>query len=326
MKSSRRLFWTVLVSAVALLLPFSPAAFAIHSAASQTSFSQTASTTTSQTWTVRVGEESADHALQGMTYLPADVYIHPGDTVRWIANSYEPHTVTFLADQLQAKPPEFNPNDPNMLLKVGGSTYTPGTYFNSGLLDKVKPGSFPGSTHYSLTFPTTGTFTYFCLLHGAGMKGEVHVLPATVPSPFTQKDYDNQAHVKTAAILRDGIELWRETYHAVNHHRVVAMGNDDGTAMVMRFIKPTIVVHVGQSVTFTNIGMAAPHTVTFGKEPANFFVPSGNPKDFRGGNLNSGIVGPGGKFTVTFKKAGTFHYICALHDFMGMAGKVIVKR
>jgi plastocyanin len=34
---------------------------------------------------------------------------------------------------------------------------------------------------------------------------------------------------------------------------------------------------------------------------------------------------PGAKFVVTFAKAGTFHYICALHDGMGMVGKVVVK-
>jgi plastocyanin len=33
---------------------------------------------------------------------------------------------------------------------------------------------------------------------------------------------------------------------------------------------------------------------------------------------------PGQTFTVTFKKAGTFPYICALHDEMGMVGTVKV--
>ena len=114
------------------------------------------------------------------------------------------------------------------------------------------------------------------------------------------------------------------TRESVEHAHTVAMGADDGVAMVMRFIRPTIRIHVGQQVSFTNTGMAAPHTVTFGVEPANFFAPSGDPTNFSGGDLNSGIVGPGGSFTVTFKKAGTFGYSRALHDYMGMMGKVIV--
>ncbi|WP_269048551.1 cupredoxin domain-containing protein [Paenarthrobacter sp. Z7-10] len=103
-------------------------------------------------------------------------------------------------------------------------------------------------------------------------------------------------------------------------------GGDDGIAMVMRFVRPTVTIHRGDTVWFSNPGMGAPHTVTFGTEPANVFVPSGNPGHFRGGDLNSGIIPPGGKFAVTFKKTGTFNYICALHDYMGVVGKVIVVR
>ena len=35
-------------------------------------------------------------------------------------------------------------------------------------------------------------------------------------------------------------------------------------------------------------------------------------------------MGPGGSFTVTFTTVGSFSYFCGLHDYMGMAGKVIV--
>jgi len=70
--------------------------------------------------------------------------------------------------------------------------------------------------------------------------------------------------------------------------------------------------------------MGAPHTVTFGNEPANIFAPSGDPWHFSGGDLNSGIIPPQGTFEVTFKATGTFEYICALHDYMGMVGKVKV--
>jgi plastocyanin len=279
-----------------------------------------------RTWTVQVGEESHNQAIQGMAFLPADIYIHPGDTIHWVANAAEIHTVTFLADQsATATPPAFNPADHTMLFPSGPTTFSSGTYFNSGLLSNVSDSGFPAGGSYSLTFPASGTFTYFCLVHGAMMKGTVHVQWGRLP--FSQKDYDHQGWATTRAIMLDGHALWRETREDVSRH-TVAMGADDGTAMIMRFVRPTVVIHVGQSVTFENNGMAAPHTITFGADPANPFLGYGDNTNVTGGNLNSGIVPPVpglNHFTVTFNKAGTFHYYCALHDYMGMVGKVIVE-
>jgi plastocyanin len=34
---------------------------------------------------------------------------------------------------------------------------------------------------------------------------------------------------------------------------------------------------------------------------------------------------PNTTFTVTFNKAGEYDYICALHDYMGMKGTVVVE-
>ena len=55
-------------------------------------------------------------------------------------------------------------------------------------------------------------------------------------------------------------------YAALDSNHVFA-GADNGAVMVMRFLRPTVVVHVGDTVTFDNNGMGAPHTVTFGEEP-----------------------------------------------------------
>jgi plastocyanin len=275
-----------------------------------------------RTWTVQVGNESHDQAIQGMRYLPGDVYINAHDTVHWRANSAEPHTVTFLAPGQKLKP--FDPTDPQQLLRVGGDRYDGKSYYNSGLLSNVSDIGFPSGHDYSLTFPKTGTFTYWCLLHGEVMKGTVHVRPVGTHYPYSQHQYNWQAKKQAKEILRDGYHLWRETAKQSNNHTVFE-GNDDGLAMVMRFIRPTVYVHVNETVDFKNIGMGAPHTVTFGAEPANFFVPLGDPTHYAGGQLNSGIQLPGAHFAVTFTKAGTYSYICALHDYMGMVGKVVVK-
>jgi plastocyanin len=279
-------------------------------------------TTQPQTWTVRVGAQSANLAIQGMAYLPANVFIHPGDTVHWVANSAEPHSVTFLAPGQTL--PAFNPGDPAQLFKVGGDVYDPSSYFNSGILATVFD-SLPIEPDYSLTFPDAGNFDYWCLIHGVMQMGTVHVLSADEPLPYTQADYDRQAKDSTHEMLLDGNARQREAMSRADGHTVI-MGADDGVAMVMRFLRPTLVVHTGESVTFLNDGHGAPHTVTFGEEPANFAIPVGDPSNYAGGDLNSGIVPPfGGSYTVTFNQPGTFTYVCALHDYMGMVGKIIVR-
>jgi plastocyanin len=259
-----------------------------------------------------------------MAFLPSTIWINAHDTIRWRANAAEVHTVTFLASgQTLASMQPFNPFDPKEAGRVGGSVYDGTSYFNSGAMSNASGAIVPTTEHYRLTFPEVGVFTYWCLVHGVMMKGTVHVRPVGTQYPYTQRQYDRQGFSQSQAILRDGFHLWKQTAEGATNHLVLA-GNVDTMAMVMRFVRPTVVVHVGQKVVFENIGMAAPHTVTFGKEPANPFLPVGDPTTYSGGQLNSGVMRPGSHFTVTFTKAGTYRYICALHDFMGMVGKVVV--
>ena len=64
-------------------------------------------------------------------------------------------------------------------------------------------------------------------------------------------------------------------------------------------------VDVGTTVTWTN----------------NDFVDHTTTSD--GTGWNSGVVAPGGKFSVTFQSAGTFPYHCTIHP--GMVGTVVVR-
>ena len=286
--------------------------------------------THARTWQVAVGEETANDAIQGMAFLPGSVWINVGDKIVWTARAGELHTVTFLAKGVTTPPPlkinpldPTNPFDPNQIFPVGGSHYDGLTYHNSGLLTDESNSGFPAKRSYSLTFDKRGNYTYWCLVHGVMMKGTVHVRRAGSDYPFTQAQYNRHSAEQREQILRDGLKLWQQTRQQATNRKVFA-GADDGTAMVMRWIKQTVHVRVGSSITFTNTGMAAPHTVTFGPDPANIFLPSGDPAHFTGQQLNSGILPPGGSFTVTFQKKGTFTYHCALHDYMGMIGTVVV--
>ena len=118
---------------------------------------------------------------------------------------------------------------------------------------------------------------------------------------------------------------------------------------VMRFLNSRIVVRVGYSVEWTNLDPVTPHTVTFGTEPADprpksADVTSAPDKALKtvlnspSDSTNSGLIvaeqqdrtgsaqTPPGvtRFRVTFNSPGVFKYICALHDELGMDGRVIV--
>ncbi len=322
-RDMRRTARVALVAVVALLVPVGALTAVAHA------------TAPGQTWVVQVGSQTPNRALQGMRFLPGEITIDAGDTVSWVARSAEIHTVTFFpGGGPQATLPEFDPTNAAQLTQQGGSTYSTATGFNSGLITTVHTGDdvgpFPPTVplvqKYSLTFPDPGTFTYYCLVHGKMMVGVVHVQAAGAPYPLTQAQYDEQARLERIGMRVTGNHLRRDLRAQSTRHKVF-LGDDNGVVMVMRFVRPTVVIHRGQSVRFKNIGMGAPHTVTFGTEPAPpaLFAPSGNPARYRGGDLNSGILPPHSTFKVTFKKAGTFHYVCALHDFMGMVGKVVVR-
>ncbi|GAA2125663.1 hypothetical protein GCM10009825_02110 [Arthrobacter humicola] len=309
-----RLVRTLIAAGMALVLPL-----ALSGAA------QATGSKPSRTWTVQVGSESEDQAIQGMAFLPEHIYINAGDKVTWKANSAEIHTVTFLAagQSLESTQP-FNPTDPQEISKQGSNVYDGQSYFSSGVMSNVSNSGFKEAAKYTLKFPHTGEFTYYCLVHGMAMKGMVHVRDAGTDYPYTQSQYDRHAKKQEQRILRDGHKSWDAARDQATNHTVIA-GTDNGTSMVMRFVHQEISIKVGESVTFVNNGMGAPHTVTFGKEPANIFAPLGDPAHFTGGDLSSGLMPPGSHFTVTFHSAGEFKYICALHDFMGMVGTVEVR-
>lgn len=283
----------------------------------------------SHTWYVETGSQSHDGAIMGMLFLPSTITIDAGDTITWRANSAEPHTVTFNA------PPgtPFNPFQP--ALGDGGSFDGTG-YVTSGSMATAPESvaGFPTEQTYSLTFTTPGTYSYLCLVH-PGMVGTVNVNPAGTAYPESQRGYDSANRVQEAHIIGAGYRLMgHEIAESAQSggHTVFAGGTDtQAGADIMRFLQSTVVVHVGQTVTFENTSMA-PHTVTFGTEDAtvNGCVPDapsctyGTPTNYQGGNLNSGWFFHGQSFTVTFTKAGTYHYFCALHDYMGMKGEVIV--
>lgn len=284
-----------------------------------------------QGWTVLVGSQTADMAVQGQRFLPGDITINAGDSVTWKANGAEIHTVTFFdGGAPQTTLPALDPTDANQVTPQGPDTMAAATYFNSGLLTTLPsftPLPVPVFASYTLTFPDAGTYTYYCLVHGVMMRGVVHVQAAGSAYPATQDEIDMEAAWMAGAINADGRALRTSALAASTNHKVFT-GADDGGAMVMRFLRHKAVIHKGEKIRFVNnMSMGAPHTVTFGTVPSGLalFAPSGHPTNYRGGNLNSGIIPPHASFVVTFNKVGTFHYLCGLHRDMNMTGVVVVK-
>ena len=148
---------------------------------------------------------------------------------------------------------------------------------------------------------------------------------------------ENSAHHHTAKQVVSGIG------------EIVATTGGAQNLSVMRFMHDTIVVHAGETAEWENEDPITPHTITFGTEPANPMPPSGNVTVDADGSRHATIISvfdsvhsgfiiaapqeriglpqaPVGvtRFRVTFTSAGTYPYICALHDNLGMVGKVIV--
>ena len=130
---------------------------------------------------------------------------------------------------------------------------------------------------------------------------------------------------------------------------MAATGAGFQSLSIVRFLHGKIEIHAGDTVEWTNRDPALPHTVTFGVEPVNPGPPSSNVSfdadgaghatiTYVGESVHSGIFGAAPQdqvgvpqsppaytvFRITFTHAGTYDYKCALHDNLGMVGKVIV--
>ncbi len=281
------------------------------------------------TWHVQLGVASADMARMGMAFYPSDLAVHPGDVIVFSSGvPLEPHTVTFGA------PNDLYLNPFAYFAPYGGSTFT-GEPLNSGWLGD----GLPFGTSFTLTVDAApGTYSFRCGLHPL-MRGSVTVVPADQALPFTDAQNQHRAFAQETVDLAHARVIATQSAVAAKLASdiggtgiEVAIGGGDGTSTVMRFAPDSLTVHVGDTVTFVNRDPYTPHTVTFGEEPPgapdSLIAPYGDPTNFDGTTpLNSGILWvPFGvtMFQVTFTAAGTFSYICGLHDLMGMTGSVTV--
>jgi plastocyanin len=294
------------------------------------------------TWQLQVGAQTGDKANQALAFLPNEIWIHAGDNITWSFVTDEVHTVTFLTPG-QVRPSRF--------------AGCPGTTADFSVFDGtvcVNSGVLQDGATYTVAFSLAGNFKLVCLAH-PDMTATIHVLAGTTPLPHDQAFYDQQAASQSASLLSDA----RASAHVhSNRNAVVAgagkitgTGGGTETASVMRFMKATKVIHVGETVEWTTSEAVTNHTITFGPEPdpTNLIPPSANVTVDADGARHAIISSPSDavhsgfitqapqdrtglaqsplgvtRFRVNFTQPGVYHYICALHDDLGMVGEIVV--
>jgi len=306
-------------------------------------------------WEAVAGAQSTNEGIQALAFLANELWIHAGDRITWTFPTPEIHTVTFLKQN--TPPQQVRPPRPGV---PGGGC--PGTTPDGSSFDGstcVTSSELVNGQTYTVNFPTAGNFKLVCLVHN-NMTGAVHVLNPSETLPHNQAFYDHEANKERTELLSDGSRLEgrglaaaRETSGdevSVGIGEVLATGGGSHTVSVMRFLPGTTVVHVGDTVEWTNLDPVTPHTVTFGTEPSGPPQPPSlgvtvdtdgarhavltSPADsVHSGFLVAALQDRTGlaqlplgvtRFRVTFQSPGTFDYFCALHDDLGMVARVIV--
>ncbi|HLK04369.1 MAG TPA: plastocyanin/azurin family copper-binding protein [Candidatus Acidoferrum sp.] len=299
-------------------------------------------------WRATVGAQSKSLGHQALAFLPNEIWIHAGDSVTWTSAVDEIHTVTFLKSGQVRLP--FQVGCPGFSLAASASF--------DGSTCLTTPPLVKGQK-FTVTFPTAGNFKLVCLVH-ENMTGVVHVLDFSQQLPHSQDFYDNQTVDQREALLSDDDSDNEHEHHnshntltdrnavATGGGEIIATGGGSQTLSIMRFMDSAKVIHVGDTVEWTNLDPVTPHTITFGVEPQNPVPPVNAILDSDGalhGTINSstdsvhsGLIGAAPqdqlflpmtplsvtRFRVTFTHAGVFPYICALHDGLGMKGKITV--
>lgn len=277
-----------------------------------------------QTVAVNVGGGETGYSVNA--FLPQDTTIHTGDTVNFKFPWLEPHMVVLDngVDLNSAEPPaDVSPFDFDGVRK----------YVYSGVL--VGPDA-----SFAIHFEKAGTYKITCLIH-PGMDGSVTVVDsgnadtaATAAARGTAEYTADLAALKAVAAGLNKPAAVTPQANGTNLYSVIA-GGTTAKGDVDLFFPASVNIKEGDSVKWSNT-TTTPHTVTFGTPPEGdpFELPMSKPAATYDGTgfWNSGILGVNPEdasqsnptFEMTFSKAGTYNYVCLLHEAMGMVGTVNV--
>lgn len=131
-----------------------------------------------------------------------------------------------------------------------------------------------------------------------------------------------------------------------DYHITAGWGDDDYAANI--YTPSTIQIYAGDTITWQNNSLLEPHTISFGPAATlarlarglvapvptrngppqltlapRVALPTGSPTYNGTGYANSGLLGKGGRWSITFTRPGTYRYYCLIH-FPAMSGLVVV--
>ena len=293
----------------------------------------------STTWHVQAGSiafGTTGPVGGGNRFYPGSIAIHPGDNVAFTPMGA--HTITYN----RPTGPVFVLFAPSGVTTLSAANQS----VNSGIIGAGPPPPPTFTVTFASTLPV-GLYKFICGLH-IGMTEMIDVLPMSQALPKTDAEYGAIAQREITRDLATVADIAAEATQDTNDEDggpSVLVGAGNKRVSNLRFFPQTTTIHVGQTITFLKThDPTEPHTVTFGPENPDPFLqllPSGGNSYDGTGTVNSGFLStkkqfafyqlagvfppPTTRFKVTFTKAGTYGYICALHDVVGMVGTIVVQ-
>ena len=314
-----------------------------------------------QDWHASVGGQSADMSKQAVAFLPNEIWIHAGDSITWTFASGDIHTVTFLTvgqvypfDQSNGCPPT-TPSG----LPFDGSSCVSSAPLTLGQTYQV---IFPQSGNYEIVCLVHGQM--FGTIHVLDPALPLPYDQAFYDEEAKEQlkalleDADrHQHHAEHQHSIGDMLAAKvtpRTRAVTAGVGEIAATAGGQQSFSLVRFINGNVTIHAGDTVEWTNLDPEIGHTITFGTVPQDQIDPSCSPNcvvstDPDGAlhatiiskeqNVHSGLiatlledepgvpqgpVSPPTRFRITFATPGTYPYVCAFHDNLGMDGTVIV--
>lgn len=316
-------------------------------------------TVQAQSWEATTGAQSPGKGRQALAFLPSELWIHSGDSITWTFPTDEPHSVTFLKPG-QVRP-SFTAGCPGTT--PSASAFDGSACVNSGRIATVGTTytvTFPSPGNYRLVCLVHTNMTG--LVHVLPPSEPLPHDQDFYNDQAAHERHDllsgHTAHYDTGEEEENSLEHGHQV--VVGTGEIVSNPGGIQSVSLMRFMRPTITIHAGETVEWDSSDVSG-HTITFGQEPLNVTPqtpPSANvfadPDGSRHAIINStsdsvhsGFIAQAGherggvpqapapvaqvqppvgvtRFRVTFTNPGTYPYICAFHDQLGMVGEVIV--
>lgn len=316
--------------------------------------------TCAQSCQATAGAQSQNKGRQALAFLPNEVWIRAGDSITWTFATDEPHSVTFLKPG-QVRP-SFTAGCPGTT--PDGSAFDGLVCVNSGRIAAVGTTysvTFPIPGNYRLVclIHTNMTGLVHVLPPSEPLPHDQEFYDDQAARERHDLLPDQDAQSNSGAEEENA--LTEKHKIVVGSGELVSTPGGIQSVSLMRFMQPTITIHAGETVEWDSSDVSG-HTITFGQEPPNVTPqtpPSANvfadPDGARHAIINStsdsvhsGFIAQTGherggvpqapapvaqvqppvgvtRFRVTFMTPGTYPYICAFHDGLGMTGQVIVQ-